>query len=476
MDAIWFPIIVILLLTLANGVFSGSEIAVVSSRRGRLQQRAEAGSRGAQRALDLAEDPNRFLSTVQVGITLIGTFAGAYGGDVLADPLATAIAPYVGAATAQSVALTLVVVVITYLSLILGELVPKRLALQNAEALATLVAPSMYMLSRIAAPVVWFLSFSTQMVLRLLGRAKAEEEQVTEEDILSLVREGRQHGALEASEQALIERVFDFGDVAVRQVMTSRVEMVSIALDMPLPEVVRKVLDSGYSRIPVYDNTPNNVVGILFAKDLLHLTRQDGEAAVSPQLADLLRPPIYVLEHQRIATVLTEFKQQRMHLALVLDEYGQIEGLVSMEDVLEQLTGDIGDEHDEANTMVVARPDGSWLVDGLLSYADAQERVGLPSRETLEELADFETVAGLVLAVLQHIPATGESTTWRDWQIEVVDMDGVRIDKVLIRRVEGPDSLAQNEAMLAFGAASPPTMPPATQAAAGTDAAPARHS
>ncbi len=455
MSNIGIQLAIIIVMMLANGFFSASEIAVVSSRRGRLQQRAETGSRGARTALELAEEPNRFLATVQVGMTLIGVFAAAFGGDVLAGPLARTIAPYVGARYAQPIALTLVVLFITYLTLILGELVPKRLALQNAEAFAIRVAPTMRWISRLAAPIVWFLTLSTQGVLRLIGRSQVPEEPVTEEDVLSLVREGTAEGSLEVGERELIERVFNFTDVTARAIMTPRTEIFAVPIDMPLDEIVTRVTESGYSRIPVYRGSLDAIQGILFAKDILRLSHRGDDNVTPPQLTEILRPPVFVLEHQRIASVLQQFKQARTHLALVLDEYGQTDGLLTLEDVLEELTGDIADEYDEADTMAVRRHDGSWLLDGLLAYTDAEKRIGLPSRSELAHLPSFDTVAGLVLALLGHIPATGETTQIGAWQIEVVDMDGVRIDKLLILPQTQPDSAEQTAGALAVGAVVP---------------------
>ena len=455
MTLVQFTIIV--LLTLANGFFAASEIAVVSARRGRLQQRAEAGSAGARVALELADDPNRFLATVQVGITVISTFAAAFGGDALAEPLARLIAPYIGAGVADAVALGLVVVLISYLSLILGELVPKRLALQHAEGMAAVAAPVMRTVSRLAAPVVWFLTLSTQVVLRLLGRANHAEEPITEEDVLSLVREGAEGGTLAPVEQELIQRVFDFSDVAVRAIMTPRTEIAAVDVDTPLETAIETIIESGYSRVPVYRETMDTVVGIVYAKDLLREAhRRNIGATLGASLEELLRPPVFVLEHQRIGAVLQQLKQARTHLALVLDEYGQVDGLVTVEDVLEELTGDIVDEYDEAETQVVRRDDGSFLVEGLIAYADAQTHIGLPPREALGDLPDFETLAGLVLALLGRIPSTGETAVAGDWAFEVVDMDGMRIDKLLVRRTPSQDDRAQSEGSLAMGAVLPP--------------------
>ena len=449
-------IVIIVLLTLANGVFAASEIAVVSARRNRLQQKADAGSRRAKVALQLAEEPNRFLATVQVGITFIGTFIGVFSGERLSNPLermleANGLSPNI----AQPLALTLVVVFISYLSLILGELVPKRLGLQHAEGVASGVAPAMQLLSRVAAPIVWFLSTSTQGVLRLLGRSHHQEEQVTEEDILSMVREGTQGGTVEASERELIERVFDFTDASVRSIMTPRSEIFAVEIDTPLNEVVRQMIEGGYSRVPVYRKAVDKIEGVLHTKDVLRASYNNPTAAAG--ISDLMRKPLFVLEHQSIAEVLQQFRQTRVHIAFIVDEYGQIDGLVTLEDVLEELTGDIDDEHDEAETMVVQRADGSYLVDGMLSYGDAEDKLGLPPRDTLgDELPEFDTVAGLVLRLMPRLPAAGDNVTWRDWYFEVMDMDGMRIDKLLVRHDVAPhDDQAQNESALAMGALLP---------------------
>lgn len=448
---------IIVLLTLANGVFAASEIAIVSARRGRLQQRAEAGSAGARAALMLADDPNRFLATVQVGITVIGTFAAAFGGDALSEPLAALLVPLVGDAVAQPLALGLVVVLISYLSLILGELVPKRLALQHAESMAIFMAPLMRRTSRLAAPVVWFLTISTQIVLRLLGRANHAEEPITEEDVLSLVREGIEEGTVARNEQELIQRVFEFSDVSVRAIMTPRTEIAAVEVETPLSDAIQKLVDAGHSRVPVYRGTIDVIVGIIVARDLLEkIPSRLAQGQSAPRLDEIMRPPVFVLEHQRIGMVLQQLKQARTHMALVLDEYGQVDGLVTVEDILEELTGDLPDEYGEAEAQIVRRADGSFLVEGLMSYADAEELLGLPARDLLPELPPFETLAGLMLALVGHIPTEGESVTLDNWSFEVIDMDGVRIDKLLVQSASKPGGRAQNEGSLAMGAILPP--------------------
>jgi putative hemolysin len=445
-----YELVIIFFLILANGFFAASEIAIVSARRGRLEQQAASGLRGATRAIELAENPNRFLSTVQVGITVIGTFAAAFGGASLADPLqqflseVPATAPY-----ATSLSLTLVVILISYLSLIVGELVPKRLALQNAEAIATVVAPVMATISRLASPLVGFLTISTDLVLRLLGRQNAPELPITEEDILALVREGTAEGTVEDSEQELINSVFTFTDTAIRSLMTPRTQITAVELSTPIVEVMRVITESGYSRIPVYQESLDKIVGILFVKDLLKVWH----APEGAQLEPLLRPTPYLIESQRATRAFQQLKQNRSMLAMVLDEYGQVAGLISMEDLLEALVGDIQDEYDEADDSIVARQDGSYLVDGLMLFDKLQAQLHLPALEEPLDTHDFETVAGFLLALMGRIPAAGDIAVWRDYTFEIMDMDGPRIDKIL---VQPPAPTDPTEALLAQNALLPP--------------------
>ena len=428
-DAVVIEFAIIVLLILANGFLAAAEMAIVSARKGRLEQQAHAGQRGAAAALDLAENPNRFLSTVQIGITLIGTLAAAFGGASLAQALESQLravlplAPY-----ADSIALGMVVLLISYLSLVLGELVPKRLALQNAEQMASAVALVMRTLARLLAPAVSALTISTELVLRLLGRHAVPEQPITEDDVMALVREGTAAGSLEAAEKDLIDRVFTFTERRVRTIMTPRTQMVAVAIDTPIADVLRTVTESGYSRIPVYQATLDQIVGILYVKDLLHAWGQS-EAV---DLGTLMRPPLYVLESQRAVIAFQELKRQRSALAIVLDEYGQVAGVVSIEDMLEEVVGEIANEYDELEAAIVRRADGSYLVDGLLPIADLETRLQLSGLEKLARERDVETVAGLVLTLLGRLPTAGDTVQWQEHTFEVVDMDQLRIDKVLI--------------------------------------------
>lgn len=431
MSGLWVEMAIILGLIVANGFFAASEIAIVSARKSRLEQQAAAGRHGATVAIELSENPNRFLSTVQVGITLIGTLAAAFGGERIAGRLATqlrqtfpGVDPY-----AEGLALVLVVAVISYLSLIIGELVPKRLALQSAEIVAAAVAPAMRTVARVTSPLVAVLTRSTEFVLWVLRRHEPVANTVTEDDILALVREGQEDGTVEAAEHDLISNVFTFTDRTVRSLMTPRTRMVAIEIDTPLPQVMRTVIDSGYSRIPVYEQTLDQVIGMLYAKDLLRAYAHPDQV----NLRAILRPPLYVPESQRAVVAFQQLKQKHTPIALVLDEYGQVAGLISMEDMLEELVGDISDEYDEIAEHIVRREDGSFLVDGLLPFDDLRLRLGLPSAETLEREHNFETVAGFILAVLGRIPSVGDTLLWEGYRFEIVDMDGRRIDRILLR-------------------------------------------
>jgi putative hemolysin len=460
LSSLVIEIFLIFILILANGFFAASEIAVVSSRKSRLQQQAENGSSGAASALALAENPSRFLSSVQIGITLVGTLAAAFGGARIGG----AIAPYIAsvpvlAPYSETIALGLVVLMISYLSLIVGELVPKQLALQQAENVASFVAPIMTWISRLASPVVSFLSFSTNLVLRLLGRNQPADESVTEDDVLAMVRAGAEEGSLESAEETMINSVFRFTDRSVLDVMTPRTEVVALSADTSLAEAIHVVADSGYSRVPVYEDTLDTVIGVLHARDLLRSTvapetmyeidRRSPEATSREQgtvntravselglpkvsIRDLVRPPVMLLESQRAVPAFQQLKQQQVHMAIVIDEYGQVAGLVTLEDFLEELVGEIDDEYDEASQQIVQREDGSYLVDGLLSFDEAQRLLSLPQlSEQLEEIG-FNTVAGFVLALLDRLPVVGDKLEWEGYRIEVIDMDGMRIDKVLI--------------------------------------------
>lgn len=433
-------IIIIFILILANGFFAASEIAIVSARRGRLQQQADAGKQGAKQALYLTEHTDHFLATVQVGITLISTLAAAFGGASLSAPLAAWIRTFpLLRSYADTLALGLVVILITYFSLVLGELAPKRLGLRAAEKIATRVAPIMMALSAIVRPIISMLTFSADLILRLLGQHKPVKETVTEEDIVYLAREGAVSGTVEQEEHEFIRRVFRFTDRDVSTIMLPRTEIVAIEIGTPLTEVIETFLSSGYTRLPLYEDSLDNIVGVLYAKDLLRSRTEQAEKDVD--LRAIARPPFFISEYQHVDDLLTTFRRKGIHMAIVIDEYSQIIGLVTLEDVLEELVGEIQDEYDvPADNAIVQREDGSWLIDGMTDHELVREKIGMSSRPE-NERGDYHTLAGMILKHIGHIPKIGETMTIGDFILEVVDMDGRRIDKVLVRRKAGMKTL-----------------------------------
>jgi putative hemolysin len=427
-------VIIIFVLILANSFFAASEIAIVSSRRSRLQQQADAGKKSARQALNLAENPDRFLATVQVGITLISTLASVFGGasisGVLADWLRTFpfLKPY-----ADSIALAAVVILITYFSLVIGELAPKRLGLQASERIATNVAPFMTALSTFVNPMVIFLTFSANIILRLLGQDKATKDVVTAEDIVYLAREGTVSGTVETDEEEFINRVFRFSDRNIGSIMKPRTEIVAIEVGTPLSKVIETFMSSGYTRLPLYENELDNIVGVLYAKDLLR-SRGQTPGDENVDLRSIARPPFFITEYQHVDDLLTTFRRKGIHLAIVIDEYSQVIGLLTLEDVLEELVGEIQDEYDEPqDKAIVQREDGSWLVDAMTDHEQVRTAIGMPPPQE-NERDDYHTLAGMILEYMGRIPNVGDKVTIGDFLFEVIDMDGRRIDKVLIRR------------------------------------------
>ncbi|RKK04973.1 DUF21 domain-containing protein [Pseudoroseomonas wenyumeiae] len=423
---------IILLLVLLNGTFAMSELAIVSSRRGRLLALQRAGKPGAAAALALAEDPSRFLPTVQVGITLVGVFAGAFAGQGLANRLAELMVLLPGFAPyAPQVSLFIVVLFITYLSLILGELVPKQFALRNPEGVACLVARPMSTLSRVAAPMVWLLSHSSALVLKLLGASAPVESSVTEEEVKAVVAEGAQAGALEHEERHMIERVLRLADKPVRALMTPRNEVDWIDRDATPAEIVNRLKASEVTRFVVAEGRIDNVVGVVHAKNLLDQMLEEGgtlSVAAAMQQAMVLPDSLSALD------ALERLRHDRVGLALVMDEYGSFEGVVTASDALEAIVGELGGEPQPTTAGgAVQRQDGSLLLDGMMASDEARDRLDLPE---LPGKGGYHTVAGLMLALLQRVPREGDRIVWAGWRFEIVDMDGRRIDKVLAHREE----------------------------------------
>jgi putative hemolysin len=429
----WFDLVIIVALVALNGVFAMSELAIVSARKARMEAMARAGRRGARTAIELAADPGKFLSTVQIGITLIGVLAGAYSGASLGGPLGDRLVLLgVPAASAPEIGFGLAIVLTTFLSLIIGELVPKQFALRNPEPIAALLAVPMLHLSRLTAPFVWLLDKTTGLVFRLLGLTREAESHVTAEELHLIVAEASSAGVIEESERAIISGVVRLADRPVREVMTPRTEVEWIDVNDD-PEAIRAQLaDLSHTRMPVADGSVDQILGVIHARDLVGALLR-GEAI---DLRALLRKAIVLPDHVDAMDALKALREAEVPMALIHDEYGHFEGLVAPANLLAAIAGDFAADQDEdTDPPIVEREDGSWLVSGTYT-ADA-----LATRLEIElpEDRDFATTAGFALWRLKHLPVTGESFDYRGWRFEVVDMDGRRIDKLLVSSVSGED-------------------------------------
>lgn len=436
MDNSFLYILVIFLLLVLNGVFSMSEIAIVSSRKIRLQQKADDGDKSALAALSLTEEPNRFLSTVQIGITLIGTLTGALGGATLANRLAAVLdnvdvlVPY-----AAGLALALVVLATTYFSLVIGELIPKRLGLNDPDGITLAVARPMRFLAQVTSPLVKVLSASTDLGLRLLGAKPIPEPPVSEEEIKVYLEQGTQSGIFEAAEQDMIESVFRLGDRYIDAIMTPRTEIVWIDLDKSNQEIMADIQASYHSRFPVAHDNLDAVQGILSAKDFLGKVLS-GE---SFDIHDLLQTPLFVPDSMSALKVLEMIRISGVHEALVIDEYGGLLGMVTLYDVLRAIVGDLPSAGEDEEPQIVTREDGSWLLDGLLSIDDFKE-LTLVEKLPGEDRIGFQTLGGFILSYLGNIPQVGQSFDWKNLHFEVIDMDGRRIDKILVAAIPEPNT------------------------------------
>jgi putative hemolysin len=422
--AIAIELVILGLLILTNGALALAEMAIISARKARLQQRAAEGNRGAAVALELVEEPGDFLSTVQIGITLIGILAGAFGGATLSDELAQALdgIPFLsGYSEALSVAL--VVLGTTYFSLVIGELAPKRLALNDAEGFASRVARPMRRLSRILSPVAHALSLSANAVLRLVGVRQRDEPPVTEAEIKIMLEEGTKAGVFDPLEEEMVYHIFRLGDRKVSSLLTPRTRVAWIDVGATESEILATIRTCGYSRYPVAQDSLDRVLGVVLTQDLL-------VQVLSGQPVDLkaaIRPVPYVPEGMRALNVLERFRTAHTKIALVLDEYGGVEGLVTLDDIVDAIVGDLPGLGDAVEPEFIQREDGSWLLDGHLpldEFAELLELSSIPSH-------DVDTLGGLVMAELRRIPTAGDSFEWEGVRIEVVDMDGRRVDKVL---------------------------------------------
>jgi putative hemolysin len=428
MSQIMFEIAVIFVLLLANGVFAMAEIAVVSSRKSRLRRLADLGNGNARVALDLAEAPNRFLSTVQVGITLVGIFAGAFGGATLATKLAgplgqiSFLAPH-----ADKLAFAIVVMIITYFSLVLGELVPKRFALSNPEGISMAVARPMNWLSRFARPLVSFLSISTDGLLRILGFKPEKETMVSEEEVRVLMQEGVRAGAFNKVESHIVHSALEMDQLPVREIMTPRAKVIWLNQDDPHDQIWHKIVVSNHSYFPVYAGNRDHVVGVVSVKAIY----ANVAAGVGVKLRDVMVAPLIVPESQKVLQLVETFKQTGKHIALVTDEFGGIVGLVTLNDVMEAIIGEFPTQGERAKPEAKKRPDGSWLIDAMIDLDSVQR--ALPGfKFDGGAHSEYQTLAGFVVKQLGHVPKEGETFESQGYVFEVLDMDRHRVDKVLV--------------------------------------------
>ena len=427
----WLDTAIIMALILLNGFFAMSEMAIVSSRRPRLRGLATAGHRGARTALALAENPGSFLSSVQIGITLVGIVNGAYSGATLALPVGQRLSVWFGLrpALAEEVGFAVVIVITTYLSLIIGELVPKQFALRSPEKLASFVAPIMKVVSRVATPAVWALDWSSKAVFKLLGQVRDGDNRVTEEEFRSVVQEAETAGVIEESERQMISGIMRLADRRVRGVMTPRGEVDWIDADMDDAEIRAHLAASPHTRLPVARGTVDNIIGVLQARDVVQALIEGRPL----DLAALARPAPVIPDVVDAVDALAVLRDAEIPIALVHDEYGHFEGIVTPADLLAAIAGEFRSDVDDANDPpAVERDDGSWLFSGALPADEMADRLGFD----LEADRDYETVAGFVLEHVRHLPETGECFTVKRWRFDIVDMDGRKIDKVLASPVK----------------------------------------
>ena len=418
-------IFIILGLILFNGLLSMAEMSVVSSRKSKLELEAKKGNKSAQRALELANEPDNFLSAIQIGITLIGILTGLFSGEAFAGDLAKVMAkveflePY-----AYGISETLIVIAVTYLTLVFGELVPKRLGLAKAESISKVIAKPMTMLARITYPVVWLLAKSTGAVMKLSGIKEDEESKVTEEEVKAVMRESLDDGEIDEVEHDIVERVFNLGDRNVSSIMTHRKEVVFLDIDESVEQLRMKVRENVYNTYPVISGEPDNIVGVVHLKDIFCAIDSEGFS-----LRDIFKEVFYLPKEMCVYDALEKFKSGRMKSAIVTDEYGGVIGIVTLKDILEALVGAMPEEND-ANDWVT-REDGSVLLDGQFSFYDFLERF---DKEHLFQENDFNTVSGLVIDLLKEIPHVGQKVSWDEFTFEIMDMDGARVDKILVCR------------------------------------------
>jgi putative hemolysin len=428
MNNIFLSILIIFLLIIINGIFAMSEISLISARKVRLQQMSKDGVRSAQVALDISENPNKFLSTVQIGITLIGILSGALGGASISADLSLIfqdvswLKPY-----SEILSVAIVVLLTTYFSLVIGELIPKRLGMNSPEKIASAVAMPMKAISWLTSPIVKFLSASTDIGLNILGIEKSTDPIITEEEIKVLMKQGAQSGIFESAEEDMVTGIFRLGERYIDSIMTPRTEIEWIDLDEPFEVILEQVINSNHSRFPVATGELDNVQGMLLGKDLLSKSLN----GATPSIPDIIQPPLFVPDSTSALKALDLIKEAGAHAALVIDEFSGVLGMVTLYDVLKSIVGSFPTAGEEEEIQILQREDGSWLVDGLLSIDDFKELMGI---ETLpeEDRVGFQTLGGFMMTMLDSIPEVGQYFDVYDMRFEIMDMDGKRVDKVLV--------------------------------------------
>lgn len=416
----------ILLLILVNGFFSMSEIALVSSRKIRLEAAVKAGKRGARTAMDLALYPNRFLSTVQIGITLVGLLTGIYSGENFTNALEARLARYAYLRPiADELSVAIVLLVITFATLVLGELVPKQIGLSNPEGISRRVASVMKFISKLAYPFVWVLTKTSDVVMKILG-IKPRQNQVTEEEIKAIIHEGTKGGEIQTIERDIVERVFALGDRRIASLMTTRSDLTYLNIQHEFGEIVSVITHDLHRVYPVSDNDKDNVLGVVFLKDLF-----TSVAGGKLDMAEHLKPAHFLSENTSAYNALEKFKAAGTYYALVTNEYGLVLGIVTLDDILMALVGDAY-ETGNREVQILKRKDGTWLVDGEYPLVEFAIYFNV---QTSEELESVNTVAGLILKQLDHIPKVGEKTHWEGFEFEVMDLDNVKIDKIMVRKI-----------------------------------------
>lgn len=425
----WLDILLISIFILTNGFFAASEIAVVTARKTRIKQLIKEERKGAEILLKLKEEPDRFLATIQIGVTLAGVVASAIGGaaavEVIEPALRTVSIPFINAFS-EAMAIGIVVVVITYFALVFGELIPKSLALANSESIGLFTAPAVHKFSKIAVIFVNILTASTNILLRPFGKkAFSERGYITEEEIKMLIEEGKERGVFEPEEKELIHSVFEFTDTSVKEVMIPALQMVTIGINMSVNEVKAIILEEKFSRYPVIGKDINDIRGVIYARDFYNIFTKGGVV----DMHKIIKTPMFIPEVMKISILLREMQKKRVHLAIVIDEYGAVSGVVTLEDLLEEIVGEIRDEHD-IESPVIQLSDGSMIIDASISIRDLMDyNIKIP------ESPEYETLGGFIVNYFQRIPTTGDTIEMQDRRLKVIEMVGQRIAKV---KMENP--------------------------------------